>query len=67
MGIVTRNQVRNNRHKKKSKLSQTPERDIEKEGLDVEYAEEFADTEDIEASERSRAADRRAHNKHKTK
>ncbi|SDI37677.1 YfhD-like protein [Alteribacillus persepolensis] len=59
---MTRGQTRNNKHKKKSKLSQTPKKDIVKsDGLDVEYSKELADTDDLEAQERAEAADERAH------
>ncbi|RSL33328.1 YfhD family protein [Salibacterium salarium] len=62
---MTRGQTRNNKHKNKARLSQTPDKDIEKEtdGLDVEYAEELADAEDLEAQQRSNEADKRAHNR----
>ncbi|SFL73656.1 YfhD family protein [Salibacterium qingdaonense] len=58
---MTRGQSRNNQHKPKDKLSQTPEKDIQREGMDVEFAEDTADLEDKEAQSRSRAADKRAH------
>ncbi|WP_181349574.1 YfhD family protein [Thalassobacillus sp. CUG 92003] len=42
------------------KLAQTPERDKKVEGVDVEYAQEFADQDDVEAQERAKQADERA-------
>ncbi|MGY4689969.1 YfhD family protein [Salibacterium sp. K-3] len=60
---MTRGQTRNNQHKPKKKLSQTPQKDIVQDGIDVEFSEETADTDDKEAQMRSRAADQRAHQK----
>ncbi len=61
---MTRGQTRNNKHKNKARLSQTPKKDIvANDGLDVEYSEELADTDDLEAQERAREADKRAHNR----
>lgn len=64
---MTRGQTKNNKHKNKAKLSQTPDKDIEKtnDGLDVEYSKELADAEDVEAQQRSKEADRRAHSQNK--
>ncbi|MFD2704566.1 YfhD family protein [Salibacterium lacus] len=57
---MTRGQTRNNQHKSKAKLSQTPQKDIKQDGIDVEFSEETADLEDKESQQRSRAADQRA-------
>lgn len=69
-GLMTRGQTRNNKRKKKAKLSQTPKKDIVNDtpdanasNLDVEYSQELADTDDVEAKERARDADARAHNR----
>ncbi|MGP4068933.1 YfhD family protein [Halobacillus sp. B29] len=48
--------------KRKRRLPQTPT-DQKHPGIDVEFSEEIADREDMEALERSKAADRRAHKK----
>ena len=45
---------------KNSFLAQTPKSQLKPDGIDVEYAEEFADHEDKEAQARSQAANRRA-------
>ncbi|MFD1038215.1 YfhD family protein [Virgibacillus byunsanensis] len=42
----------------RNRLAQTPKNQI-KDGIDVEFSEEFADHDDKEAQARSRAADRR--------
>ncbi|WP_059105558.1 YfhD family protein [Shouchella shacheensis] len=60
---MTRGQSRNNKHKNKANLSQTPKNEIESDGLDIEFSEELADADDIEAEQRSQAADARAHNR----
>ncbi|MFP7334460.1 YfhD family protein [Shouchella clausii] len=57
---VTRGQSRNNKHKDKAKLSQTPKQEIVSDGIDEEYSAELADQDDIEAQQRAAAADRRA-------
>ncbi|WP_193064084.1 YfhD family protein [Oceanobacillus oncorhynchi] len=53
-----------NEHKKRKNnfLSQTPKNQIS-DGIDVEFSDEFADAEDRKAQARSRAADKRAHEK----
>jgi hypothetical protein len=49
------------RDRSKSSLSQTPKKDnIVPDGRDIEFSRELADHDDIEAQERSKAADRRA-------
>ncbi|SFP45714.1 YfhD family protein [Salibacterium halotolerans] len=57
---MTRGQSRNNQHKPKDKLSQTPEKDIQQDGMDMEFSKDISDLEDKEAQSRSRAADKRA-------
>lgn len=59
---MTRGQSRN-KGKRKSSLSQTPEKDIVRDGRDIEFSQEFADLDDREALERSKEADRRAKRK----
>ncbi|WP_010651877.1 YfhD family protein [Oceanobacillus massiliensis] len=49
-------------HKKNNFLAQTP-KNQKSDGIDIEFSEEFADAEDKEAQARSRAADKRAHEK----
>ncbi|MYL32890.1 YfhD family protein [Pontibacillus yanchengensis] len=60
---MTRGQSKKNKAKDDAKLSQTPEKDIIRDGRDVEYKEEFADENDIEAKERAEEADHRAKQK----
>ncbi|MCP3028225.1 YfhD family protein [Halobacillus sp. A5] len=50
--------------RKKQKLSQTPKQE-KNDGLDVEFAQDMADQDDIEAMKRSEAADRRANHESK--
>lgn len=45
---------------KNSFLAQTPKRQLKTDGMDVEFAEEFADHEDKEAEIRSQEANKRA-------
>lgn len=45
---------------KNSFLAQTPKSQLKKDGVDVEFSEEFADYEDKEAKARSQEADKRA-------
>ncbi|MCT1903025.1 YfhD family protein [Oceanobacillus sojae] len=51
-------------HKKRKNnyLSQTP-KNQKTDGIDVEFSDELADADDKEAQARSRAADKRAHDK----
>ncbi|WLV24033.1 YfhD family protein [Aciduricibacillus chroicocephali] len=50
---------RGNRH-----LAQTPKNQVkESDGMDIEFSEELADTEDREAQERSKAAEARVKGK----
>ncbi|MBP2079288.1 YfhD family protein [Oceanobacillus polygoni] len=51
-------------HKKRKNnyLAQTP-KNQKTDGIDVEFSDEFADDADREAQARSRAADKRAHDK----
>lgn len=51
-----------NHSKGKNHLAQTPKSN-KTDGRDVEFIEEFADHEDLEAQERSEAADKRAKKK----
>ncbi|MRG85821.1 YfhD family protein [Salinibacillus xinjiangensis] len=51
------------RDKNQAKLPQTPRRDIVPDGRDIEFAQEFADHDDLEAQKRSREADARAKRK----
>lgn len=46
------------RKKKNAFLAQTPKQQI-RDGLDIEFSEELADKDDIEARERSKAASKR--------
>ncbi|KAB8138662.1 YfhD family protein [Gracilibacillus oryzae] len=55
-----RDQHRDKRNK--SNLPQTP-KNQKSDGIDVEFAEEFADSEDKEAQMRSKRADQRQSNK----
>ncbi|GAA0480379.1 YfhD family protein [Salinibacillus aidingensis] len=55
-----RGQSQKPRDKNKQKLPQTPRRDIASDGLDIEFSQELADHDDLEAQQRSNAADRRA-------
>ncbi|MBM7599699.1 hypothetical protein JOC34_002067 [Virgibacillus halotolerans] len=48
---------------KNSFLAQTPKSQLKTDGIDVEFAEEFADHEDKEAQARSQAANKRAKKK----
>ncbi|MBB6452317.1 hypothetical protein HNQ94_000762 [Salirhabdus euzebyi] len=57
------NHNRHARDKNKADLPQTPRREIVSDGRDIEFSLELADNEDLEALERSRAADRRAKDK----
>lgn len=45
---------------KNSFLAQTPKRQLKKDGVDVEFSEEVADSADMAAQTRSREADKRA-------
>ncbi|MEN1968126.1 YfhD family protein [Lentibacillus sp. N15] len=44
-------------------LAQTPKNDLKSDGIDVEFAEAFADEADKEAQVRSKAADKRVKGK----
>lgn len=55
---MTRGQSRNG-NKDKTKLPQTPKTQ-KSDGRDIEFSQELADAEDLEAQERSKAADARA-------
>lgn len=48
------------RDKNKQKLPQTPKREIASDGKDIEFSQELADQNDLEAQARSKAADQRA-------
>ncbi|MFD1068111.1 YfhD family protein [Oceanobacillus locisalsi] len=50
------------KQRKNNFLGQTP-KNQKTDGIDVEFADEFADAEDREAQARSQAADKRAHDK----
>ncbi|WP_101843143.1 YfhD family protein [Halobacillus sp. Marseille-P3879] len=50
--------------RKQQKLSQTPKRE-KHDGLDVEFSQDMADHDDMEAMKRSEAADRRANHEQK--
>ncbi|WP_407268604.1 YfhD family protein [Radiobacillus sp. PE A8.2] len=51
----------NHKRGSKTKLAQTPKQQLkESDGFDVEFSQELADHEDVEAQERARAADARA-------
>jgi len=50
------------KNRKNNYLAQTP-KNLKSDGIDVEFSEELADADDKEAQARSRAADKRAHNK----
>lgn len=52
-----------NRDKNKQKLPQTPDNQKVSDGRDIEFAEELADANDLEAQKRSQAADQREKNK----
>ncbi|KHE73092.1 YfhD family protein [Halobacillus sp. BBL2006] len=54
-----RDEHRHAKGKKKHKLPQTP-KNQKTDGIDVEFSEELADHEDMQALKRSKAADRRA-------
>jgi len=47
------------RKKKNNIMAQTPKNQLS-DGIDVEFSKELADADDIEAQERSKAADQRA-------
>ena len=57
-------QLGRDEHKKRKNnyLSQTP-KNQKTDGIDVEFSDELADADDKEAQARSRAADKRAHDK----
>lgn len=58
---MTRGQSKKGKHKDKTHLPQTPKNQkIEPDGLDIEFSQELADHEDIEAQARAKAADDRA-------
>ncbi|MBH0230993.1 YfhD family protein [Halobacillus yeomjeoni] len=59
-----RDEHRNKKGKNKSKLPQTPENQ-KTDGIDVEFSEEIADRDDMEALKRSQEADRRARHRKK--
>ncbi|WP_099156628.1 YfhD family protein [Virgibacillus ndiopensis] len=48
---------------KRSRLAQTPKYEIQSDGRDIEFSEEFADHDDKEAQMRSQSADKRAKRK----
>ncbi|KHD85227.1 YfhD family protein [Bacillus ginsengihumi] len=52
------------RDKNKSKLPQVP-KNLKSDGLDVEYSQELADQDDLEAQARSNAAAKRANSRMK--
>ncbi|KGX87490.1 YfhD family protein [Pontibacillus litoralis] len=56
---MTRGQSKQNKAKQDAKLSQTPDKDVTRDGMDVEYAEEFADPNDQEAKQRANEATKR--------
>ncbi|MEQ6376011.1 YfhD family protein [Bacillaceae bacterium S4-13-58] len=58
---MTRGQSQNG-NKDKTNLPQTPKTQ-KSDGRDIEFSQELADVEDLEAQERSKAADARTHNK----
>lgn len=61
MGRDEHRTKRGNRH-----LAQTPKNQIKhSDGMDIEFSEELADTEDIEAEKRSKAAEARVTGKDK--
>lgn len=57
---MTREQSKNDTHKNKANVSQTPKQDIVSDGIDEEYSAELADQDDSKAQERAAAADERA-------
>jgi hypothetical protein len=54
-----RNSINKNRDKNNQKLPQVPA-EMKHDGLDVEFSQELADQNDLEAQKRSDAADMRA-------
>ncbi|MCP3031316.1 YfhD family protein [Halobacillus sp. A1] len=61
-----RDEHKHSNPKKKQKLSQTPGH-AKFDGFDVEFSQDMADHDDLEAIRRSEAADRRANHENKTK
>ncbi|WP_082233464.1 YfhD family protein [Halobacillus massiliensis] len=61
-----RDEHKHNNPRKKNKLSQTPQLEIS-DGIDVEFSQDMADHDDIEAMKRAEAADRRANHENKRK
>ncbi|MFG6148119.1 YfhD family protein [Halobacillus sp. B23F22_1] len=61
-----RDEHKNSNARKKQKLSQTPKHEKHG-GVDVEFSQDMADHEDMEAMKRSEAADRRANHETKRK
>lgn len=57
------NHNRKARDKNKQKLPNVPKRNIVPDGRDIEFSQELADLNDLEAQERSREADARAKRK----
>ncbi|WP_084157424.1 YfhD family protein [Oceanobacillus manasiensis] len=51
------------RNSKNNFLAQTPKNLKDSDGVDIEFSKELADQDDLEAQERSKAADRRAKKK----
>lgn len=62
---MTRGQSKKGADKTKARLAQTPENQLKKHGEDVEFSQEFADHDDMEAQERAKAADERAQQRNK--
>jgi hypothetical protein len=54
-----RNSIHKNRDKNKQTLPQVP-KNLKSDGLDIEFSKELADQDDLEAQQRSKAADARA-------
>ncbi|QHE52397.1 YfhD family protein [Pontibacillus sp. HMF3514] len=57
---MTRGQSKKGADKTKSRLPQTPKKDIVEDGQDVEFSQEFADQDDLKAQQREKEADQRA-------
>jgi hypothetical protein len=54
-----RNSIHKNRDKNKQTLPQVP-KNLKSDGLDIEFSKELADQDDLQAQQRSKAADARA-------
>lgn len=57
---MTRGQSKKGGDKNKARLPQTPQKDIVEDGEDVEFSQEFADQDDLNAQQREKEADERA-------